>query len=208
MPPGLASNGVFDTVIFPSREALSADARLSIQTNHRWIEAYTSDDKLVVPSLVRLQPLNRCPLALAKAFDCRPLSSGQAPPTLGGGWLFVDRESRISKGTLWKGLPFGLTDVELKDEMVESSTDTVQTVTENEGKSPVQRLNLSDVEAIFQSFTMTFGPNGPRLAVHTAVHFIFEYAEMTHGPGEAIDRISKAPISHWGVTYAATEDDA
>jgi len=39
VPPGLASNGVFDTVIFPSREALSADARLSIQTNHRWIEA-------------------------------------------------------------------------------------------------------------------------------------------------------------------------
>jgi hypothetical protein len=97
--------------------------------------------------------------------------------------------------------------VELVGKMVESGAEVVVGIADDQGPRGVQRLDLADAKAIFQSITLTLERDGPVLAIYAPVEVEFEYSVVLDCPLQLRYGAIEAP-AHKYSPYAATWDGA
>jgi hypothetical protein len=125
-------------------------------------------------TLVRLQPLNQCYLWTIEIADRPPLDRSDEPPIAPDpGLAKVDGEGRVLRAIVGDR-PVELTDVELVGEVVEGGPKVVVGIPDDHRPRRVKGLDLSDVEAVFQSFALARGRHGPSPMVHAPVEVEFE----------------------------------
>jgi hypothetical protein len=125
----------------------------------------------IVPSVVRLQPGNRCPFFLPKVLDFFPSLSGTTPRFFPDRKhaLFCDGDGDTAAKT---------SHMELVDQVIEGSPQVMEAVTDEKRPRRVEWFDVSDVEAIFQSVVLSFGSDGAKLAVDPSVKFIYEHVKV------------------------------
>ncbi len=137
-----------------------------------------------VPTVVRLQPLDSCPVArtetanripLARRDELALLSAVSIPP---GG--VVDRKHGGFDNVV-RNLSAEMTNMQLKGQIIKRRPNVVQGVAEDKGEIGVQRLNLTDVEAVLQAIRFSLKCDGPSLAIEAPMHF-FEGSVVLNRP--------------------------
>ena len=138
--------------------------------------------KPAVPSVVRLQPLNRCALLRSETTNLIPLVGG-----LRDSWLYLwpvkeNGEHRIfdgAAGHIFKA-PI-VPDMHLKDEQVERAPEIMVRVAKDEAEVQINRLQLADIKAILKSISIALHPDGVECVIEPPVEFVLKDAVVLSG---------------------------
>jgi hypothetical protein len=126
---------------------------------------------LPFPAVIRLQGLDYCPLSIGEAAD--------VDPSLRGKLISFGVESRLDQYGERRFLDNFIGDVspefsleKLKDHMIEGASKIVKSVTQDERKSGVNRIQIADVKALRESIVVTLHLNGVSAHIDAPVEFL------------------------------------
>jgi hypothetical protein len=149
---------------------------------------------LEVPAMIRLHPLDLCPLFLGKSTNINP--------SIGGESILLGVNSRLSKNgkhgpsdNLCGDFAPESSLEELENQVVKSTTEVVKSVTDYEGGIGVNRLQLTDVKAICKSVVVTIHSNGVSSKIDTTVEFLQD-AVMLSGAVHLGYGTIETPMTH------------
>jgi hypothetical protein len=126
-----------------------------------------------VPSQVRLDPFDLCPMVLGQAVQLDPLLGIEVLRTLPVEW----EPRRLLD--LIRNTPAMMPDVELKDELVECRTQIEQALAHDQRYVFMQRRHiLSDVQTVFKAISASLSPSSIRASVAPQSVFDFEHFQV------------------------------
>jgi hypothetical protein len=147
------------------------------------VQAVSQSTQVVIPSLVRLQPLNRCDVASREVFDGIGITDAPDLPlasaTVVDPASVVDRE-RGHVDNLRRNIAPVVPEVELVGEVVQGRPQVVEAVPDDQRPVRMDRVNLTDAQAILEAFSLCFDGNGVRLLISAPEEYVYQYVEMSH----------------------------
>jgi len=127
-------------------------------------------DRFAAPCLVRLKPLDRCPLALGKVLDLSPRTGGLR------GLRPEDRERGLLGDVgrrLGEAAPI-TSDVHLVDEVVKGGAQVVVGIAEDKRKLGGQWLNFTCADAVLKAISVALQNAGPSVSVVPPEEIVFD----------------------------------
>jgi hypothetical protein len=141
--------------------SLQPTVRLDVAAPEQALSYWTP---CVIPSVVRLQPFNRCALTPSQVFDQVGIARYEhSSPALHGP---VEDGKAGPLGNVVRNPSSVAADVELEAEVVERGPEIVNTVAEDKRPGGIEWLDFANVKAILQSFAVSFDSDGAQLAIH------------------------------------------